>query len=264
MIDRLIELGVDPQEKSKDGRTSLHGAAHGGHVAMVDRLIELGVEDAADCFGLTALHIGIYGTKIDVVRALIQGRSDLDTLDPFGYSPLEWAFRTPELYQHLQAFLQKANPKTEATRRAKRNSVILEAIQQFKQYDQGPSEWAISVLGRLLLFNGDESNACFALWQGMQMVDGSINHSIWCNLCGPGKEILGTRYICRQCPDVDLCHSCMEVYGMHATVPGCCNHAFLSFPKAEKCDLAAKFSSMQKLSLGKWLGQLWIAYKNKR
>ncbi|PVH67323.1 hypothetical protein DL98DRAFT_18677 [Cadophora sp. DSE1049] len=233
---------------------------------MVNRLVELGVEDAADCFGPTALHIGIYGTKIDVVRALIQGRSDLDTLDPFGYSPLEWAFRTPELsYTNTcKPFCRRRIPKRKPTRRAKRNSVILEAIQQFKQYDQGPSEWAISVLGRLLLFNGDESNACFALWQGMQMVDGSINHSIWCNLCGPEKEILGTRYICRQCPEVDLCHSCMEVYGMHATVPGCCNHAFLSFPKAEKCDLAAKSRSMQKLSLGKWLDQLWIAYKNKR
>jgi hypothetical protein len=57
MVDRLVKLGVDPKEKSNNGFTSLHGASHNGHVAMVDRLVELGVdpkEKSND--GWTSLH----------------------------------------------------------------------------------------------------------------------------------------------------------------------------------------------------------------
>ena len=44
MVDRLVELGVDPKEKENNGRTALHLAAINGHIAMVGQLVELGVD----------------------------------------------------------------------------------------------------------------------------------------------------------------------------------------------------------------------------
>jgi hypothetical protein len=261
MMDRLIELEVDPKAKLNDGWTALHLAAENDHVAMVNRLLSLGADDAPDRFGFTALHKAIYRFEADVVRALVNAKGNFGSLDPYGYSPLEWASRTPELYYDLQVLLQKLESPTEAIRRATRKSSILKAIEILRQCHQEPHQ--LYTLGHFLLFDGDESNACFAFIQNAQLENGSIKHKAHCNLCAPNREkkILGTRYICRRCPEVDLCHSCMESYRKGVIVTGCHDHDFLSISQAETDDSITEFDSIQKSSLDEWLEQLWTTYE---
>ena len=260
IANRLVKLGVDPEEKSNDGRTALHLAALNGHVAMVNRLFNLGAVDVPDCFGFTALHMAIHRYKADIVRTLVNAGGDFHSLDPYGYSPLEWAARTPEIYHDMQVLLQKVESPAETIRRAKRKSSIAKAITQFRRFPELGSAPVLSTLGRLLLFDGDDSNACFAFMRNAQLENGCIRHSAYCNLCGPETEILGTRYTCRRCPEVDLCSSCMKTYGTGPLVPGCRDHEFLSIPQAEMDNYLTNVNFVGESSLDEWLEQLWTAY----
>ena len=91
-MNRLIELGVDPKEKSNDSWTTLHLAARKGHVAVVNRLHDLGIDlNTQSILGSTALHTAAYFGQVNVLGSLLQRSPDLSLIDGFGRTALGWA-----------------------------------------------------------------------------------------------------------------------------------------------------------------------------
>jgi hypothetical protein len=293
----LIELHVDVDQKLDDGRVPLHLAANKGHVEIlnhlitagarlneictrhkmalhwavrsrqteiVKRLIDLGMSDTTDIIGCTALHRAIHYHHAEMIQSLIKAGSDVYLADPFGYSPLEYASRDPEFFRGINpVFQQKYIPASEAERQRKRRSSILAAIRLAKNTDGRIQNPDIYYLGRQLLFFGDEENALWGILRNASLKGQSLRHCAYCNICQSQKDdekIEGTRFICRKCPQVDLCDSCMVKYLNGATLPGCRGHDFFRIPRADKDDLVAEFQEVQKMPLNEWLEQLLAKY----
>ena len=73
------------------------------------------------------------------------------------------------------------------------------------------------ILGRCLLLIGDELNSYFAFQQ---------RASILCDRCD-SEIIIGNRYVCRSCVDVDLCEHCFKVFREDEEFWRCQSHDFV-------------------------------------
>ena len=79
-------------EKDADGRTALHRAAGGGHLAIARLLLEKGADiEAKDKYGTTALHFAASSGDEGLVRLLIEKGADVNAKDEDGMTALHEA-----------------------------------------------------------------------------------------------------------------------------------------------------------------------------
>ncbi|KAL9038332.1 MAG: hypothetical protein Q9214_005321 [Letrouitia sp. 1 TL-2023] len=102
----------------------------------------------------------------------------------------------------------------------------------------------VEKVGKELLLSKNEEAAakCYSLvmkyWIASEdegdhaaVCDGCETHSV------DEKSIKGTRYICRNCEDVDFCEPCMLAYDQRALdVPHCQEHQFFAIPPLSAAD----------------------------
>lgn len=73
----LLERGITPNARNRDGRGAIHLAAANGEVEIVDFLLEAGAAvDAADGIGWGALHWAAYYGSLPGVEALLAAGAD--------------------------------------------------------------------------------------------------------------------------------------------------------------------------------------------
>jgi hypothetical protein len=83
-------------------------------------------------------------------------------------------------------------------------------------------------LGHCLMFLQNNSAAYYSFQQEVtrNKEDGGAVHNVSCNKCSK-SGFMGVRYVCRTCPDTDLCGSCMDLYTREGGSKTCHNHQFL-------------------------------------
>ena len=105
MCKALLQRGADRNARSRELRTPLHLAAHGGHVSCVLQLVGRpgrvrmtpAEVDAADVHGRTALHKAAWKGFDLVCDVLLRAGASLDTKTKYGFTPLmlaEYEFPT--------------------------------------------------------------------------------------------------------------------------------------------------------------------------
>ena len=73
VVERLLELGANPNAQDHEGCTPLHNAAGAGRHEVVDRLLEGGADPSApDHYGHTPLHLAAAGGFLESVEILLR------------------------------------------------------------------------------------------------------------------------------------------------------------------------------------------------
>ena len=86
-------------------------------------------------------------------------------------------------------------------------------------------------LGHCLMYLQEYAEALTAYEQQIlaPSKDSDVTHDVTCDIC-QSCPILGIRYVCMTCPDIDLCGSCRGKYDGSVFPKGCCGHDFMSVP----------------------------------
>ncbi|CAE7346889.1 ANKRD50 [Symbiodinium natans] len=106
-LEALLKGPRNPDIADHGGRTPLHHAALGGHVAAAQLLLEAGAEkDPTTSTGKTPLWMAAQGGLLEVVRFLVEVGADKDHADTGGTTP----FWTAGEFGHLDVcgFLREA------------------------------------------------------------------------------------------------------------------------------------------------------------
>ena len=124
-----------------------------------------------------------------------------------------------------------------------------------------------SLLGKELIHVDDDENAIYSYQRRLDWVwyEGTraLSHSTTCDSCGTDPIIKSSRYVCRICPDFDLCHACYERYTRGIYSERTCKvHSFLpvpipTFSSKEEPDFAVE---VDREAIHKWLNLLEAKY----
>lgn len=81
-------------------------------------------------------------------------------------------------------------------------------------------------------------------------------YCVTCNNCPELKNIVGIRYVCEICPDVDLCTECMQQYGHNGDLHFCKDHPFIEVPTPERGRVPMQTTDIVPENVQIWLRQL--------
>jgi len=88
-VESLLKLGVNPNIRDKNGKTPLHKAASGGHVAVAKLLLEHGADiHARDNANWTPLHFAASKGHAEVLKLLLKHGADPNIQNKNGETPL--------------------------------------------------------------------------------------------------------------------------------------------------------------------------------
>jgi uncharacterized protein len=92
---RLIAEGTDVNERSADGTTALHWAAHQGDLELVEQLLERGADpNLRNDYGATAIAVAAVEADFMIMKALIDAGADVNSPNPEGQNVLMVVART--------------------------------------------------------------------------------------------------------------------------------------------------------------------------
>jgi len=93
IVNYLLQRGADIGARNSSGLSSLHAAAYAGRTDIVSLLVAKGAEvnDAANRFGVTPLHLAAEENQIKTVQELLRHGADTTIVESNGYSALSRA-----------------------------------------------------------------------------------------------------------------------------------------------------------------------------
>ena len=238
IVALLLKNGANPATVCGDIRWSpLSVACKRGKWEVVSMLLKNARVNVTqtDFMNRSCLHIALTFSRKDIVSLIfstLQGdRGDtlerlIEMEDFFGRSAFDYIIanfpRRPKgrAENALEHFRQRSNII----------SLIAKLKEGFEHLDLN-----FSLLGKELIYLNDDENAIYSYqrhidwtwFEGMQV----LSHIAICDSCGTVSDIQSSRYVCRTCPDIDLCETCYGRYtrGIYSERT-CKTHAFLRVP----------------------------------
>ena len=223
--------------RDKEGFAPLHLATLGITSASMEELLHAGADPNVEAPGpLSPLMLAIWKHLESAVECLVKNRASLRVTDCFGMNCMDWAalnyFTHPALEKKKRQ-IKQTTPKQrdEALSRniAKLAQTLLDSSSRLE------SPYVSDSMGRCLLRAGNTLDALRALQihsiastsaAAVSSVD-DLTYDAACSLCG-AEKIIGVRYLCKVCPDYDLCTCCMEkLQSKREKLNGCVDHEYL-------------------------------------
>lgn len=225
----LLKHGADPSSRDEYGRSSLHLIAEQGMGSLIYCVGDCDL-DAKDWFGRTPLHMAVYHGRVDLVECLLRLGADPCILDGYGRTSLDWlsAYQPiPDVFMDICSSHTRT-PQADQTRALRRSVLDLSMKLLTSTREETPTEF--HELGHCLLFLNDLDGAIQSFSQHAVVADdGTIIHNVPCSYTRHIDRMFGSRWVCKSCPDVDICSDCISDSGRAYSMT-CQNHKFLEVP----------------------------------
>lgn len=262
----LLERGADLRYiNTFDGQTCLHRAARWGGDDITSLLIAEHADlEIRDRQSRTPLHSAIMYFRRSATKILVAAGADINASDGLGRT----AFDLVMQHYHDMIRVSVTSLLSPAIR-----DLILTNIEGGHR-DDATSRVCLQKLARSLLRLQDHPNALRAYSTTIVLPDPAptsitdapehtqVTHYSICDNCQDGNVIVGARYVCQVCEDIDLCASCKELYDDSETGPYVCrNHTLFEVPETSPY-LAAMLFEKEKFHAEKtiWLDELYTKY----
>jgi hypothetical protein len=216
-----------------------------------------------DGYGLTPLLCAMYCGHDDVVLLLANHGADLSILDLYGRNAWDWILANPLLSRSFECSNFPGQPTPPRQQITSLQRTIL-AIAQRLVVSESPLERpGFSALGHCFVFLRRISDSIFSFQQnytGWNEANDPLNTNA-CDGCPSQPNIIGVRYVCKVCPDTDLCTECMHKYLLDDGLKHCKNHPFLEVPVPAR-ELATQPTDRISDNVQTWLRQLILEFKS--
>jgi ankyrin repeat protein len=231
VLDRLVELGMSVNGSGQAIRSPILEAANRGNVDFVSRLLELKADVEMFCSvdkRTPLIEAAVY-RRSKIFRILLSSGANPLQRDVYGLNALDYASRTPEIWETQGEARKNYKPLNPYTRKMMlqdairaRISSLLKPSPQSTPAEEYERLCHMSTLGYALLALHDDTNhesalVCFSELGNPQE---PWNYSvIWqCAICRQ-KPLIGSKYLCTQCEDIGLCEVCHSDYLQGTEVP---------------------------------------------
>ena len=207
-------------------------------------------------FGVTPLHQALYLGWTSGIDALIRHGANPQLFDLYGQTCLDWALQDHNLPRRLGG--QKSYRPTSllVQKRLLKEAVRNLATTLLQNSDsQRGHRIDYHYLGHCLLRLQDVEEARTSFEQQIKnfFSKHEPRHNILCHLC---DDIIGSRFVCKTCADIDLCSTHMKAYKSKSPDPRCRKHQFLEVPGPQWKDLGNEKVNAAGESINEWLGRL--------
>jgi ankyrin repeat protein len=216
LAEVLIKGGADVNVADDNGTTPLHGAVSSGRLPAVKLLVQHTKDfEVKDGVTGTVLHSAVRVEHIGIIEILLSLGADPLQTDGYGLSCMDWASAKESIFELMKPFCRKTyQPADEMmTSMAVKKSIVRLAgtMLKFGPYKHDNQSYQ---LAKVLLFRNDVSEARTAI---ALYVSAKFNGRYVCDMCYEGLDITcdvcsdvieGDCYMCRRCPDIDICSAC--------------------------------------------------------
>lgn len=229
---------IDVDIRDELGRTPLIFAVANGYAPIVALLLmQPGVNvNARDEAGRTPLSWAAEGGDRDIVSLLLkQPDLDMEMKDNGGRTPLSWAIEKGEI-ENARLLLQHLHSQRHPCQ--VQPADLQEAIQGLCPLLNGRSfvdAYFFNDLGHSFKYLGETELALAAFRRYMKTETETlqaVHDGIACDGCDR-YPILGSRFVCMTCPDLDLCLTCRDKHRSDSPIASCVTHEFLEVPGAD-------------------------------
>lgn len=263
-----VNLGADIY-----GTTPLHLAVLSKEISILSQLLRhrsdpnqtigLANPNVFSSFGTTPLHHAVYMGWGPGIDALMSNNADPWLPDLYGRSCIYWAHKDSNLMRRLGGHRLKYKPTLNASHQLHLWKSIQDRIAALqKESDRrGGRNQNYHYLGHCLLRVGDVEEARTSFEQQITNVFSKHEpkHNIICGRCD--NDIVGSRFICYTCADIDLCGDDMRNYERPTILgPQCEGHSFLKVPGPKWEDFGSSQVNARGETIDEWLEQLRHKY----
>ena len=235
IVRLLLEHGVNVNAVNEVGWTPLMFVADRGYDNIMEMLLEAGADlHLRTAINQTPLHKALYHGSKPAIKLLLSHGADPSAVDVFGRSCMDWASSDPVLFEIMLPYCKNYQPTEPAVRLELLRKSILDAIEDLIEatHEAVRRHW-ISHIGRCLLLMGEVNEACLA-FEGTIVLSPQgkrPSHYATCGTCSVEDFIVGDRYICYTCAEVDACTFCMTKHRREHFISTCKGHEFLKIPR---------------------------------
>ena len=294
-INILLGQGVTVDAVTSNGDTALNCGTQEGHVDAVKALIAAGAKiRRSPGSRIPPLLIAAGRGRDALIPILTKAGAELDDLSRNRFTPLLEALCSIQLPTAQQLVLHGADidpvncyarnafdfasiecsrtghdPTVFCSLRSPfRRKVLVSSICRMTleiQKDFRMDNYRFYSFGICLQLIDNDVDAQLAFERLIKIEkDGTtIRHEVLCSLCKPQRNIIGPRYKCRWCVEIDLCQDCMTRYdkGEHLSRRVCYRHSFLKIPPDTPKYLAAlEECPPDEETVSEWLAHLQARY----
>lgn len=284
IVKALLQQGAEVNAQDRHGKTPFAAAAHNNHLNIADLLLEEGASIGAlqidwpihsfiqegnlhffrkllkEGFNInskTSWEVHILRSAItmgsnELIDLLIRNGADLSATDDFGMTCAGWLWLLRPPYRYLtekKGYLGEMPLSMNIAVLSR--SISSEAARRGKS--SGLRNINFYMLGQCLLRMGLDEEARLAYQQKLLLEDGP--HPI-CNVCVQRANEVDPWFVCKTCPEIDLCESCMIEHTKVCLRDICRHHQFLQVVGTE-----AKIRPEQAEALNEWLIKIEERYR---
>ncbi|KAL4862323.1 ankyrin repeat-containing domain protein [Aspergillus spectabilis] len=167
--------------------------------------------------GGSALHDAAIQGDEDVIEFIYFRQPDIQSLDLYGRTALDYLPHVrPALHNKILERWQQ-NLETDPTQRfwaLTRSVIILSNNILLSHHGSSECDFYLYALGKCLLYLGNEQAAktVFALQGEHRDHENARYITVKCKRCRQNPTVAGGRWVCKKCPEVDLCARCASHY----------------------------------------------------